>query len=75
MMEEGAEYAVRVVAEDAAGRKVALSHFNKKANGEFVKAVLASGIDHDGVDSLIDWAQSTGIRLEKRSPGELDLVQ
>ena len=71
---DGAWY-VRVVAEDAAGRKVALSHFNKKAKGEFVKAVLAGGIDHDGVDSLIDWAQSTGIRLEKQGTGELDLVQ
>ena len=71
---DGAWY-VRVVAEDAAGRKVALSHFNKKAKGEFVKAVLSTGIDHDGVDSLIDWARSAGIRLEKQGTGELDLVQ
>lgn len=70
----GAWY-VRVVTEAASGRRVALSHFNKKAKGEFVRAVIESGVDHDTVDSLLEWATGRGIRLEAGAPGELDLVQ
>lgn len=70
----GAWY-VRVVTEAASGRRVALSHFNKKAKGEFVRAVIEGGVDHDTVDSLLEWATGRGIRLEAGAPGELDLVQ
>lgn len=69
----GAWY-VRVVSEDGAGRRVALSHFNKKGKGEFARAVVEAGIDHPTVDSLLEWAAVTGIRLERGAPGELDLV-
>lgn len=55
-------------------RRVALSHFNKSAKGEFVRAVCLAGIDHDTADSLLDWAAASGIRLERGAPGELDLV-
>ncbi|MFM9876449.1 MAG: YaaA family protein [Rhodoglobus sp.] len=54
--------------------RVALSHFNKKAKGEFVREVVRSGIDHDTVDSLLSWASDRGIRIERGAPGELDLV-
>lgn len=69
----GALY-VRVVSEDARGRRLALSHFNKKAKGEFTRAVIAGGLDHDSVESLLQWAADRGIRLEHGVDGELDLV-
>ena len=65
---------IRVVSEGAAGRKVALSHCNKKAKGQFSRAVIASQIDHNSIESLLRWAQEQGIRLEPGAPGELDLV-
>ena len=69
----GAWY-LRVVTEDSAGRRQALSHFNKKAKGEFTRAVVSSGIDHATVEDLLDWAPTVGLRLERGAPGELDLV-
>jgi cytoplasmic iron level regulating protein YaaA (DUF328/UPF0246 family) len=65
---------VRVVSEAESGRRVALSHFNKKSKGEFVRSVLLAGIDHGSVDSLIAWATASGIRLSKGAEGELELV-
>lgn len=65
---------VRVVSEDARGRRVALSHFNKKAKGEFTRAVVESGIEHDDLSGLLDWSAGAGIRLEPGAPGEVDLV-
>jgi hypothetical protein len=65
---------LRVLAEDEAGRRTALSHFNKKGKGEFTRAVIESGIDHGSVDSLLEWAAARDIRLSHGAPGELDLV-
>jgi cytoplasmic iron level regulating protein YaaA (DUF328/UPF0246 family) len=65
---------LRVVSEDAGGRKLALSHFNKKGKGEFARAVIEGGVEHDTVESLVAWAAARGIRLEPGSAGELDLV-
>ena len=65
---------IRVVSEDSRGRRVALSHFNKKAKGEFTRAVVTAGIDHADEGSLLEWARSVGIRLEPGAPGELELV-
>ncbi|CAN5505068.1 peroxide stress protein YaaA [soil metagenome] len=65
---------LRVLSEGSDGRRVALSHFNKKSKGEFTRELIASGIDHGSVDSLIDWARARGIRLEPGAPGEIDLV-
>jgi cytoplasmic iron level regulating protein YaaA (DUF328/UPF0246 family) len=67
-------WAVRVVSDDASGRRQALSHFNKKAKGEFTRAVVTAGVDHDTVDDLLAWAAGEGIRLERVRPGQLDLV-
>lgn len=70
---EGSLY-LRVVSEGASGRRVALSHFNKKAKGEFTRAVVVAGVVHPDAESLLEWAASEGIRLEPGAPGELDLV-
>lgn len=70
---DGAVY-LRVVSETAGGRRVALSHFNKSAKGEFVRAVCLAGIDHESVESLLAWGASVGLQLERGAAGELDLV-
>ena len=70
---ESAMY-VRVVSENASGRRTALNHFNKKGKGEFARAVITAGIDHGTVDDLVAWAPSAGIRLEPGLRGELELV-
>lgn len=65
---------LRVVSEDAAGRKRALSHVNKKGKGAFTRRLLLAETDHPDVASLLAWAAAEGIRLEPGAPGELDLV-
>ncbi len=56
---------VRVVSDDGSGRRRALTHFNKKAKGEFTRALLLAGIDLPDGDSLLAWARGAGIRLER----------
>jgi uncharacterized protein len=65
---------VRVVSEDASGRRRALNHFNKMGKGQFVRRVIEAGIDHADVEALLAWAARVGIRLDRGAPGELDLV-
>jgi cytoplasmic iron level regulating protein YaaA (DUF328/UPF0246 family) len=65
---------LRVLSDDPTGRRVALSHFNKKSKGEFTRAIIAAGVDHPTVDSLLEWAAGSGWQLEPGAPGELDLV-
>ncbi|GAA2457000.1 YaaA family protein [Agromyces soli] len=55
---------VRVVAVDGDGRKRALNHFNKRAKGEFTRALLTARPEPlDEVDALIAWARSAGFEL------------
>ncbi|QAV69104.1 peroxide stress protein YaaA [Salinibacterium sp. UTAS2018] len=65
---------LRVVTAGADGKRVALSHFNKKSKGLFTRALVRAGIRHESVDSLVAWAGDAGFRLEHGAPGELDLV-
>lgn len=65
---------IRVVAAGADGRRRALNHFNKKAKGEFARALMAAEVVLDDVDALRDWAASARLRLESGEPGELQLV-
>lgn len=65
---------LRVVTVGPSGRRVALSHFNKKAKGLFARAVIASGIVHPSVESLLEWAAAENVVLERGAAGELDLV-
>ncbi|WP_309620218.1 peroxide stress protein YaaA [Salinibacterium sp.] len=64
---------VRVVSQDSRGRRVALSHANKAGKGSFIRAVVEAGVDHASVDSLLQWAGTAGIRLERAEAG-LDLL-
>lgn len=63
---------VRVVSEDSRGRRVALSHANKAGKGAFVRAVVEARIDHVSTDSLLRWAATAGVRLDRTDAG-LDL--
>jgi cytoplasmic iron level regulating protein YaaA (DUF328/UPF0246 family) len=65
---------LRVVTETADGRTRALNHFNKKAKGEFTRALLENGQDFRRVDELLAWAPSAGLTLRPGATGELDLV-
>jgi cytoplasmic iron level regulating protein YaaA (DUF328/UPF0246 family) len=65
---------LRVVSEGPNGQNKALTHFNKKGKGEFVRALAAAGIDHPDAQSLLDWAPTAGIRLNRGTAGELELT-
>ena len=65
---------LRVVTDADGGTRRALNHFNKKGKGELLRAILLAGVDHPDADSLLRWAAAAGIRLEKGSTGELELV-
>jgi cytoplasmic iron level regulating protein YaaA (DUF328/UPF0246 family) len=65
---------LRVVTEEPDGTQRALNHFNKKGKGEFVRALLLAGTVHESIESLLDWAECSGIRLLRGETGELLLV-
>lgn len=65
---------LRIVAEGDDGKKRALNHFNKKGKGEFVRALVQSGVDHPNVASLLQWAEDAGIALAFGAEGELELT-
>jgi cytoplasmic iron level regulating protein YaaA (DUF328/UPF0246 family) len=62
------------VTESADGSTRALNHFNKKAKGEFSRALLQNGQDFDTVAELLAWAKSAGFTLRPGVAGELHLV-
>jgi cytoplasmic iron level regulating protein YaaA (DUF328/UPF0246 family) len=59
---------LRVLTEGANGTRRALNHFNKKAKGEFTRAILQAGINFATVDELGAWAPTAGFRLERLYP-------
>jgi cytoplasmic iron level regulating protein YaaA (DUF328/UPF0246 family) len=65
---------LRVVTETADGQMRALNHFNKKAKGLLVRALLRNGENLASVDELIDVADRSGFRIERAAPGELRLI-
>lgn len=65
---------LRVVTEGPNGKRVALSHFNKKSKGIFSRALISAGIKHSTVESLLAWSRGAGFQLEHGAPGEIDLV-
>ena len=67
-------YFLRVVTEGADGRVRALNHFNKKAKGEFTRALLENGQNFDTVEELLSWAAGAGVTLRPGAAQELELV-
>jgi cytoplasmic iron level regulating protein YaaA (DUF328/UPF0246 family) len=67
-------YFVRVVADDGAGRRRALNHFNKKGKGEFVRALVKQQPAASTIEQLCEWSSTAGFPLSPGAPGELELV-
>ncbi|KZC93741.1 MULTISPECIES: peroxide stress protein YaaA [Clavibacter] len=65
---------VRVVARGEDGTTRALNHFNKKAKGELVRALVLGGRDLGSVAELLEWAGESGVELDRGADGELVLV-
>ncbi|MFC6357390.1 YaaA family protein [Luethyella okanaganae] len=60
---------LRVLTEGLDGRQRALNHFNKKAKGELVRALLLHGRDLASVDDLVAWASAAGFRVQPHRKG------
>jgi len=66
---------VEVVSRESDGRLRALNHFNKRAKGLFIRAVLSAAIPPESIADLASIASSAGLELiESTNPGELLLV-
>jgi cytoplasmic iron level regulating protein YaaA (DUF328/UPF0246 family) len=64
---------VEVVAESSDGQRRAMNHFNKKAKGEFVRAVLSLKSRASSIADLKRAAKTVGLRLEE-SKAQLVLI-
>jgi cytoplasmic iron level regulating protein YaaA (DUF328/UPF0246 family) len=64
---------VEVVAEGSDGQRRAMNHFNKKAKGEFVRAVLSLKSRASSIADLKRAAKTVGLRLEE-SKAQLVLI-
>jgi cytoplasmic iron level regulating protein YaaA (DUF328/UPF0246 family) len=58
---------LRVLTEGDGGVRRALNHFNKKAKGEFTRALLSAGVVFPTVDELLAWAPTAGFQLERQA--------
>jgi cytoplasmic iron level regulating protein YaaA (DUF328/UPF0246 family) len=70
---------LRIVSLDDGGRRRALNHFNKRAKGLFVRALLEARPALETREDLMDWAGDAGFQLEPgtsrpTAPDELELV-
>jgi cytoplasmic iron level regulating protein YaaA (DUF328/UPF0246 family) len=65
---------LRVVTQTVEGEVRALNHFNKKAKGLLVRALLLNGENLTSVEELIEAAARMGFRIERGAPGELRLI-
>ncbi|MCW4458365.1 YaaA family protein [Microbacterium sp. MPKO10] len=64
---------LRVLADGPDGSRRALNHFNKKAKGEFARALIAAEQDFETLEDLCAWAADAGFRVEP-DEGELALI-
>ena len=58
---------LRVLTVGDGGVRRALNHFNKKAKGEFTRALVSARIDFQSVDELLAWAPTAGFQLEAQA--------
>jgi hypothetical protein len=65
---------LRVLARGGDGTTRALNHFNKKAKGEFTRALLTAADPPETLEDLLDWAPGAGFVVEAAGPRELALV-
>lgn len=64
---------LRVVSQDADGRRRALNHWNKTAKGRLVAALGAARPDVSDMATLVEWARTVGIVVD-RVDGVWELV-
>ncbi|HEX6341937.1 peroxide stress protein YaaA [Umezawaea sp.] len=64
---------VRVVSEDAAGVRKAVSHFNKAHKGLLARALSTSRAEPKNLNGLIRVARTAGLRMEKTGDRTADL--
>jgi len=67
-------WTVRVASEDADGRRLAISHWNKHYKGVLVAALVRARPRAETVSGMLRWAAGAGFRLERVADGHLDLV-
>ncbi len=65
---------LRVVSEDAEGRRLAISHWNKHHKGVLAHALIRDRARVEGVNDLVAWSRAAGLNLEVVAEGELDLL-
>ncbi|SRR6266545_5910890 len=65
---------VRVVSEDAAGRRLTISHFNKAYKGRLAAALAKAPREPSSVRAVIRVATAAGLRLEQTGQQALDLI-
>lgn len=66
-------WTLRVVTEDAQGRRLAVSHWNKHHKGVLARALVRDRARIEGVNDLVAWGCAAGLRLEVAAEGEIDL--
>lgn len=67
-------WAVRIVSDGSDGRRLAVSHWNKHHKGVVVRELVRDRPKLGGIQSLLGWAERSGVRLERTGPTSLDLV-
>lgn len=65
---------VRVVTEDAKGRRNAVSHFNKAHKGRLARVVVQSRAEPSDLKGLVRVAGKAGMRVEVTGSGTADLI-
>ncbi|MFD1149964.1 peroxide stress protein YaaA [Saccharothrix hoggarensis] len=65
---------VRVVTEDAKGRRNAVSHFNKAHKGRLARALVTSRAEPADLKGLIKVAAKAGLRIDATGPAAADLI-
>lgn len=66
--------AVRVLTEDAAGRRSVVSHFNKAVKGRLARALVTSRAEMTGLASLVRVAVRSGLRVERTGDRSMDVI-
>ncbi len=65
---------VRVLTEDAAGRRTVVSHTNKAAKGRLARAMVTTRAELTGITAVIRVAVRAGLRVERTGERSLDIV-
>lgn len=65
---------VRVLTEDAAGRRKVVSHHNKAAKGRLARALALTAAEPSTVEDVLEVAGAAGLRIGRSGQRALDLV-